>query len=84
MEQKKSPQITESFSKRGKNISKICIHTDMIFSIMVLGRHLVMYWAPENENKSFKQALEVLKKWKKVFFFPKVVLNFFSYLISRM
>ena len=38
----------------------------MIFTIMALGRHLVMYWAPE--NKSFKQALEVLKKWKKVIF----------------
>ena len=29
-----------------------------------------MYRAPE--NKSYKQALEVLKKWKKVFFFQKV------------
>ena len=35
-----------------------------IFLIMVLMRHLVMYWAPE--NKKFKRALEVLKKWKKV------------------
>ena len=43
-------------------------------SIMVLGSHLVMYWAPE--NKSFKQALEVLKKWKKVFF-QKVAPKFF-------
>ena len=38
----------------------------MIFLIMVLGRHLVMYWAPE--KKSCKWALEVPKKWKKVFF----------------
>ena len=53
-------------SQRGKKISKIYTRTDMIFSIMVLDRHLVIYWAPE--NKSFKRALEVLKKWKKVFF----------------
>ena len=38
----------------------------MIFFIMVLGRHLVMYWAPE--KKSCKRALEVHKKWEKVFF----------------
>ena len=46
--------------------SKIQTHADMIFLIMVLGRHLVMYWAPE--KKSCKRALEVHKKWKKVFF----------------
>ena len=59
-------KLLRASQKEVKKNSKIRIRTDMIFLIMVLGRHLVMYWAPE--NKSFKQALEVLKKWKKVFF----------------
>ena len=59
-------KLLRASQKEVKKNSKIRIRTDMIFLIMVLGRHLVMYWAPE--NKSFKWALEVLKKWKKVFF----------------
>ena len=82
MGQKMSPKIIESLSKRGKKISKIRIRTDMIFLIMVLGRHLLMYWAPE--KKSFKRAPEVLKKWKKVFFSESSPSIFFSYLISRL
>ena len=58
-------KLLRASQKEVKKNSKIRIRTDMIFLIMVLGRHLVMYWAPE--NKSFKRALEVLKKWKKVF-----------------
>ena len=58
MGQKKSQKITESLSKKGKFFSKIQTHADMTFLIMVLVRHLVMYWTPE--NKSFKGALEVL------------------------
>ena len=68
-----------SDSKKHEKNSKICDHANMIFSIIVLGWHFVMYWAPE--IKSFKQALEVLKKWKKVFF-QRVIPKFFSYLIS--
>ena len=59
-------KLLRASQKEVKKNSKICDHTDMIFSIMVLGRHLVMYWAPE--KKSCKRALEVHKKWKKVFF----------------
>ena len=62
-------KLLRASQKEVKKNSKIRIRTDMIFLIMVLGRHLVMYWAPE--NKSFKRALEVLNKWKKVFFFSE-------------
>ena len=62
-------KLLRASQKEVEKISNIRIRTDMIFSIMVLGRHLVIYWA--RENKSFKQALEVFKKWKKVFFFRK-------------
>ena len=59
-------KLLRASQKEVKKNSKIRDRTDMIFLIMVLRRHLVMYWAPE--KKSCKQALEVHKNWKKVFF----------------
>ena len=47
----------------------------MIYSIMVLGRHLVMYWAPENESfklaqwKSLKSILKFSPFYHKFFVF---------------
>ena len=59
-------KLLRASQKEVKKNSKMRDRTDMIFFIMVLGRHLVMYWAPE--KKSCKRALEVHKKRKKVFF----------------
>ena len=59
-------KLLRASQKEVKKNSKIRDRTDMIFSIMVLDRHLVMYWAPE--KKSCKRALEVHKKCKNVFF----------------
>ena len=75
-------KLLRASQKEVKKNSKIRIRIDMIFSIMVLVRHLAMYWAPE--NKSFKRALEVLKKWKRVFFLSESRPQFFPYLITRM
>ena len=50
-------------------------NANMIFLIIDLGRHLVMYQVPE--RKSFKRAPEVLEKWEKVFF-QKVAPKSFS------
>ena len=55
--------------------SKICDCADMIFLIMVLGRHSVMYWAPENESfklaqwKSLKSILKFSPFYHKFFVF---------------
>ena len=59
-------KLLRASQKEVKKNSKMRDRTDMIFLFMVLDRHLVMYWAPE--KKSCKRALEVHKKWKKVFF----------------
>ena len=42
-------KLLRASQKEVKKNSKIRDRTDMNFLIMVLGRHLVMYWAPEKK-----------------------------------
>ena len=42
-------KLLRASQKEVKKNSKIRDRTDMIFSILVLGRHLVMDWAPEKK-----------------------------------